>query len=288
MIDKAVIQGERPLMVEGGGAVPPEVARLLTRQTADAIRENNPALIDQEGVRALPAPTARAGQGMGSAGSATAVPLEVEIVEEEAPAAGSAAYGASSSANLPVRREGAVVPRETLPERSTGGDIARALVRGAGFALSKAGQLAHHALAHHEAVEPQAKPAGDSEEDRYATCKFCGTEVLRSDNYCYHCGVLLRGEAAQSSIRIQQPRQSTLGILVFSVLLMAALVYIKKGMPQLSSALSFLPPALAILSLLLLVGAFFRKRTILNQFLVIVLLVAWLAALYVAFRSSAA
>ena len=59
VIDKAIFQGDAPVTLAPGQPLPEHVAAHLTDRTREAIRDAAPALIDQPGVRALPAPDAR-------------------------------------------------------------------------------------------------------------------------------------------------------------------------------------------------------------------------------------
>jgi hypothetical protein len=290
VIDKAIIQGEKPLLLQGGGQVPPQVARMLSDQTVEAIRSNNPALIDQPGVKALPAPAnspididaeevsalpgARRAESMGEPGTASHAPPSEASHRKEPDS------GRQADRDLPVRRQETLAPAPLPEAASATQQITRALVRGAGYALAKAGHWAYEAL---QSRAGEAEVISDAEEsDPYLICTFCHTEVLKADNYCFHCGVLLRGGAARPDIKIEEPRKPTGAILIIAAFLTGAFVYLRKFAGPLPG-FEFGAPLTAGLALLLLVAAFFRRRTSANQISVIVLVALWLIAAIFAF-----
>jgi hypothetical protein len=160
--------GDRRLML--GQPVPMEVARQLTGQTLKAIESGRPEMIDQPGVRALPAPA-----GAGNAGV-----LDIEAVAATGASGRKALPGGSrdvavrgTDANLPSRRE------------DTPQGAAAKTASALGHAL---GTLGRWLILN---APGRSRPEGDPEADatpRYRKCVECGSEILSMDNFCYHCG----------------------------------------------------------------------------------------------------
>lgn len=285
VIDKALIQGDRPLMLRGGETVPPEVARSLTHRTLEAIHSNNPQLVDQAGVRALPAPGARSSFGA----------IDAELVESDSPVADSTrlidlktSSKSMQAPNIPVRRqEGKMAP---AADQTWSGQMTRALVRGAGYALTQAGHTAYHLIKGAES-EPEAKPQPpvSSGEDRYLTCKFCQTETLRGDNYCFHCGSMLGSEAVKPKLdatRMMSDQTSNSGLLIFAAAIAVGLILLKMSGLALGDFVpggEWIAPALTGFCPLLLLRAYFRRRTFLTALLVLLLGALWLGAAFYSF-----
>ena len=287
VIDKAVIQGEQPLTLSGGSPVPPNVARRLSHQTLKAIRTNDPRLIDQTGVRALPAPEyaisaadddriidITPSQGTGS----RAVSEQRQLVKAKTKPS-----SIEEKQNKLIRRgeTNDVVPVE---EQTLAGAITRVIFKTTGTAIAKMGQFAYDALTEKPPKKETAKPP--TEEDRYRICKLCATETLATDNYCFHCGVLMTERAASQKVEFYEPGgPSSAGLFFVSFLLIAAFVTLSL-MPVLKAfqegPVAYLAPGMAGLALTLIIIAFFRRRTSGNQIITIVFFLLWLASvLYV-------
>jgi predicted nucleic acid-binding Zn ribbon protein len=295
VIDKAVIQADKPLMLEGGGRIPPGLANLLSDQTVRAIQSNQPGLIDQEGVRALPMPRA-------AAQAAASLPEAIEQETEPAnalPAPGKGPAAGEGKAPFPasVRRGGTdlVRPESTAPVVSSGKERALSLAKAGGTALAKAGGSAlakltdrlMGAMESPTAPPPTAVPTAeagplDAEEVQlYRICTVCGNEVLADDNYCFHCGVVQR-KIEKSGKPPMRVAGNTFPIFLLCVLLLGGMVYLALFGDRFKSFGLFGRPIRDVLqaafsgfTFLLLAAAFFIRRTTPNQIAVIVFLVIW-------------
>ena len=303
VIDKAVIQADKPLMLKGGGQIPPGLANLLSDQTVRAIQSNQPGLIDQEGVRALPMPRA-------AAQAAASLPEAIEQETEPAdtlpapgkgPAVGKGPAAPKGKAPFPesVRRGGTdlVRPDSTAPVVSSGKERALSLAKAGGTALAKAGGSAlakltdrlMGAMESPTAPPPTAAPTAateagplDAEEVQlYRTCTVCGNELLADDNYCFHCGVVQR-KIEKSGKPPMRVGGNTFPIFVLCVLLLAGMVYLALFGDRFKSFNLFGRPIRDVLqaafsgfTFLLLAAAFFIRRTSVNQIAVLVFLVIW-------------
>ncbi|MBN1868919.1 hypothetical protein JW916_16705 [Candidatus Sumerlaeota bacterium] len=280
VIDKAVIQGEQPLMLRGGQPVPPEVSPLLTQRTVRAIELNKPDMIDQQGIKALPAPKPV---------SPTADSAEPVVIDA---ASGGSAEGSARAE--PGSAGGALVrvdPDKNLPALSDVGESSRPrslLERLADFALSR----------FEEPTEPQGEPiqemepvdTEETEEAKYRECTVCHTEVLAQDSYCFHCGTTLRSESQQSRSSVRRPADgsSAAGRHFLSLFFMAgslALNFVSfeslglgeggfEGIGHLAGA------ALLLATLAILLSTFWRRRTSASQLITLILLVAWLGCVW--------
>jgi len=297
VIDKAVIQADKPLMLEGGGQIPPGLANLLSDQTVRAIQSNQPGLIDQEGVRALPMPRA-------AAQAAASLPEAIEQETEPAdalPAPGKGPAAGKGKAPFPesVRRGGTdlVRPDSTAPVVASGKERALSLAKAGGTALAKAGGSAlakltdrlMGAMESPTAPPPTAAPTAateagplDAEEVHlYRICTVCGNEVLADDNYCFHCGAVQR-KIEKSGKPPMRVAGNTFPIFVLCVLLLGGMVYLALFGDRFKSFDLFGRPIRDVLqaafsgfTFLLLVAAFFIRRTTPNQIAVIVFLAIW-------------
>jgi hypothetical protein len=223
VIDKAVIQGDQPLMLQGGGDMPENVARLLTQRTVEAIRSGEPSLIDQEGVKALPAP---------EGGGGAMVPAEYSLA--------------------PVDR--------------------RALAPVSGPALDL------------EASPTDLLTTTNDDEGKYRQCKTCETEILVEDNYCFHCGGLQRKEAAGPRRMPNLADPSNAPYLLLSLFFMAVFLYLGREVETLTFRDMAYPTAYAVwglasVSLLLIGGAFIRRKTLVHRALTLVVFLLWLVSL---------
>ncbi|NQU45045.1 hypothetical protein HQ520_17305 [bacterium] len=263
VIDKAVIQGDQPLHLEGGHQVPPEFARLLSPQTVQAIQNNRPNQVDQKGVQALPAP------------EKSRKVRDVQALPDE------------SHKALPGPREnsgtGAIVRRdEHLPatrEEKQGFSVTRA----ASHALAKLTDRVIEAVDQKpeppESPEPPPAPEIPKKETSpYANCVVCGTEILREDSYCFHCGTAQRkhkSSAGKKRILDSKSTGAIFGATVVILLLQAVLVWqapVLERFDPFEGRLGF-PIALGgLFGILLMIWAFFRQRTVLNQVFVVIFL----------------
>ena len=250
VIDKAVIQGDQPLMLQGGRPIPPEVSGLLTERTVRAIQMNNPALIDQDGIKALPAPD---GEPVGDPQTATVSSRAIER------------HTVESERNLSRDASG----------ESRGGSF---LERLADFALGRIEEPAKEPITlQATSVQTEETP----EEKKYANCNLCHTEVLASDNYCFHCGTKLRDEEERrAQVTVLRPMPSNAGLFLLAIVLMTAsvaILFVPAGAQGAGIERILLPAAALMLLIVLpfLIYAFFRRRTSLNQLTTLILLLTW-------------
>jgi hypothetical protein len=184
IVDKDLLRAARDYRLLAGQPVPPEVARALDAQTVRAIENNQPRLITTPGVHALPTPSAGDGehdivdvepiapQGPSRQIAPHEHPRQIEGRRELVVSRGEAREEAS---NLPARR-GDAPPLPAVI--NTGLALGRALGRAGGWLIRKA-----------------VGPEGDENtidveaKDQYRICDSCQTEILASDNYCFHCGM---------------------------------------------------------------------------------------------------
>jgi hypothetical protein len=154
VVDKEVLRAARDRALMPGQPVPPEIARQLSPQTIQAIEMNQPRLLEQPGVRALPAP---------------------EVLDVEA-------------------EERSVVARRDLVRPSAGGyappatreDSPEAVQRR--FGWRTLWDLWRNRPRRAAAPVPD-EPIDVKPEERFRICEKCGTEILSTDNYCFHCGM---------------------------------------------------------------------------------------------------
>lgn len=228
VVDKAVIQANSPVRLQGGRPVPPDLRARLSPATVDAIESNDPRRIDQQGVRALPAPEGR--------------------VDKQGP----------PEARVPVP-----LPAGPVPQRHD------------------AAPIAPSDATPREQDAPVQEPPVDSE-PRYRACNFCRTDCLASDNFCFHCGAVLRPDAVAGRYRPKRKR-TNVGLLTASLVLMCAMLGIaaKGGTFPTDSPSTNLLAYLGVSALapILLLVAFFRVRRTLNQALAIVVGALWFATL---------
>ncbi len=136
-----------------------------------------------------------------------------------------------------------IIPRPTaLPARSTSSSAQGALTR-------RPTQLpARHEpqpLATRPPAAPSAAPPTPAETaidaeaaDLYRRCELCGTEVLQSDNYCYHCGKKFRRtpkdayrEALERRRRLKQAFGTFLAVLLLAGVAAAVYFWIQGDLP---------------------------------------------------------
>lgn len=271
LIDKAIIQGNQPMMLQGGAAVPPEVARRLSAQSLQAIQSNNPGLLDQPGIKALPQPAGAMAEASPVDECQNLLPLEPKS------GGGSDLVRSSSSVPaIPARSEETPIEERSLTAFQSAG---RSLVRAGEYAIGRLLGTGRK----RDLLQPQDGEI--YEESRYAECPSCHTELLSSDNYCFHCGMLQRSESVEKRTLPRRSGRPVGGILLISALLIGILIWGGERLDAVSSYRfgTYLKPSMAILSLLLLISAFFRNRKSLSQILVLALLVAWIAAAILAF-----
>jgi hypothetical protein len=174
-----------------GRPVPADIARQLSAPTVRAIETNQPRLLDDPRVRALPAPGGDYADDDYAGGGV------IDVQAEATPASGPRA---PSGAGLGAGEGGRMLlpgaSREVVPASRSGalparpGDLAGAPVgRGSGGLLATFGRFLMRTA---PGARSRAQAADDAidvkPEERYRACVKCGTEILSSDNFCYHCG----------------------------------------------------------------------------------------------------
>lgn len=174
VVDKELLRAAQDFRLEAGRPVPPEIARALEPETVQAIERNQPALIHEAGVRALPAPAA----GGAAEETSEALPVRQERprgkprdVRDLVPA----------GRDVQVRTAGGEMGHPPVPALAEKGlSLGGLLGQAGGWLVRKS--LSSFKSKDEDAIEVQA-------EDRYRICEQCQTEILTSDNFCYNCGV---------------------------------------------------------------------------------------------------
>ena len=274
-IDKAVIQGAQPPMLDDGQAA--GAAHRLPPPQPRPIGTESPGLLDRPDAKALPAPD-----------------RETSSPEEGAPPP--TALPSPRDAAAPARGDRAVERREDLAPAMADSTRERKrfpLLRRAGGALMD--------LAQKLAAPPPSSPEEEvadaefrEETSRYAACAVCRTEVLAADNYCFHCGTVLNPEAVASRSRRRGPAlmdPTVFGVLFLALLVMIGMVFFGRragaGMPGAPpderAMYSLVGKVLAGISLLLVLGAFFHRRTSLSQIVAILFGLIWIVCLALAY-----
>ena len=241
VVDGALVQAEGEHRLLPGRPVPADVARLLTPGTVRAIESNQPQLVDDPRVRALPAPVDTAG-----------AVRDIEPVRSSA----SAAAGSSELA-----RRGA----DSAPA-PTGVDALGAL----GRFLARTSPAARRSRTNDNTVDAPS-------ERTYRTCHQCGTEILTEDNFCYHC--VAQYHKTQLDVKRRRRRRSrgTLPVLYGLVgLAILALLADNRGLVPLPPLVPFGATLAGLVCCLL---AFFTRRSSINQIFSIVLAIVLIVLL---------
>ncbi len=257
VVDRTLLGAGGDLQLLAGRPVPPDIANRLDARTVRAIEQGRPELVEERGVRALPAP----------AGANEIIDLEPQPPTE--PQRGLVRRTPERPAGGPLAR------RENLPEARRAPEQT-ALTRG------------EPALPPRRGKAPAADDALDVEGgDHYRICETCATEILASDNYCYHC----RHKYRQSQMELHIERRRSLRDNRLLYYAAAALIAVTAAAPHL---LPLLPPGLigvepgllrlgaAAGAMLLALLGLLRRRGILSRMLAVALIIAAAAAwLYV-------
>ncbi|MCX7014904.1 MAG: zinc ribbon domain-containing protein [Candidatus Sumerlaeota bacterium] len=133
-------------------------------------------------------------------------------------------------------------------------------------------------------LAPYVDAAAVAEESRYVICSNCDTEVLRSDNYCFHCG-----EPQNAAFR-QPPRKvvttgTNAWLYMLALILLGANLGFRHaealGVPELAPFHDYTYYGSAGAgAVALIVWAFFRRRRFLNQAIAVVYFILALAVLF--------
>lgn len=247
VIDKALLQAAQDCRLLAGRPVPPEIAGRLLPGTVQAIEHNQPQLIAQSGVRALPAPE----------------PIDVALEPTPSQASGGGALVRGGATDLPARRED--TPQSVALR--IGGALGRALMA-LGRWLIKTAPGARPRPAD-SAIDAQVQ-------DHYRTCENCGTEILASDSYCYHCGMQYHWTVADEKRARKRAYPSTLGLYVVVVLMLGMIAYMQIKVPV-ENRPPLVKEILSGLSLLFCAIGFFVRRRSVSQVIGIILALATVA-----------
>jgi len=205
VIDKDVLRAMSDLHLIPGSPVPDAARHVLDERTIRAIEENRPHEIEEPGVRVLPAPSV-----------APMLPepepdrtSKAEIVR--APKAQPPATVSGESKTDLVRRAGPLVP---VPPGSAGpSELMRRPERQLPVL---AGRRAADSAKQERIVDVEAA-------DVYRICNMCQTEILATDNFCFHCGTKYHKTAADDRREALERRRRRLRALKVAVLLLVAL-----------------------------------------------------------------
>lgn len=210
----AVIHIEKPgsgasVQIEAGRPVPRRIAESLHPDTVLAIEHNRPDLIEEPGVRALPAPIAQSHGNLDETMSEEDFAVDVEVLPPAARGGGR---------NLPVQRH--AMARKAAGK--AGALVGRGIGASARWALERAKKSAGGAA---------ADLNSDVDfEDPYRICPNCQTEVLASDNYCFHCGMQFhRSPSDLARDRAVRRRRSNIPLHILCAILLAAQVILAHG-----------------------------------------------------------
>jgi hypothetical protein len=124
-----------------------------------------------------------------------------------------------------------------------------------------------------QAVESKA-----AEESKYAVCGVCGTEMLATDSYCFHCGQVQKFASEIPDVRIQTMESNApLHIATIGFAAAFALVRNLELLANFNEITYWGPLALA--ALLIPVWAFFHRRTTFSQIITIAMAIAVVVSL---------
>ncbi|HPK03104.1 MAG TPA: hypothetical protein PLS90_11660 [Candidatus Sumerlaeota bacterium] len=247
VVDPRLVQAAHEHRLIGGEPVPREIAAHLSPQTVLGIERNDPRLIDQPGVRLLPAPED-----------------DAEVIDAEARPVGLLEGPEGAAPSRALMRRGAVQPAggggANLPARlsETPQQVGRSLAATLGRAL---GTFARWLIDRARPPKPVDDTVDVQPDSRYRICESCSTEILATDNYCYHCGMQYHMTTADRH-KIRKTYPSNAGNFALIIVLLGGLI---------GAELSGLAPppwtaeVVCGLAAFTAAAAFFRRRTSLSQ-----------------------
>ena len=228
---------KEPIFIPAGEEVAEEYRQRLGSGTIKAIEMNNPNYIDNPTVKALP--SSEAVNQSPKALLPDGRPLMIEDNHSEV-------------IDVPAKK----TPQtgqltKSITDKVNARSIGNALVKGAGFV----GPLLKKALSGNKG-RVTATVVEDEEEDLSPTriCVQCDAEILRTDNYCYHCGFKYVKKTRSS--KLPSTLISNTGHYVAIVLILCSYMFLSsKGYP---SYIDWLP----VFAVLIAIVGIFRKFTI--------------------------
>ena len=125
----------------------------------------------------------------------------------------------------------------------------------------------------------QAVETKKAEESKYAICGVCGTEMLATDSYCFHCGQIQKAAGEVPDYRIQTMESNAPQYVATAAF--AGAFSLVRNLELLAeyNEITYLAP-LALAALAMPVWAFFRRRTTGSQIVSIAVAAAALASLF--------
>jgi hypothetical protein len=244
VIDRALLGDARggAYRLLPGRPVPADIARQLSAPTVRAIETNQPRLLDDPRVRALPAP---GGDDADAYAGGGVIDVQAEASREVVRAGGSGGRDGS----LPTRRE----------------NLAGAPRGGFGGMLATIGRFLMRTA---PGARPRPRPVDDAidvkPEERYRACVKCGTEILAADNFCYHCGAQYHKAKVDLGGPLEAKRRGGSNVALHGLAAMACLALgaVHAGWIDLP-----VKGVIGVVAVGVLAGviAFFRRRAFFNQ-----------------------